>query len=249
MASGNGSIGGSFQVANAPPTYRMILALDGMEKAGKSHVALTAPGPIAYQDLDIGTEGVIEKFQSEKVVHRARYQIEVNKDEDPAAVSKKVTPILTQYLTDYREVMLPALAKGTIRTGVIDTGSDLWKMFRLARLGKLTQVLPHHYVGVNNEFETLIKAVYHTPGNLIILHKLQAEWKNDALGKANKTGLFERAGYAGTGFLVQVNATVWRERKPTDGPTSGPTGSFHLTVRDCRQNPAVAGLDLTDEER
>lgn len=233
------SIGGSFHIADDAPKYRLIIALDGLEKAGKSHFSMTAPGPLAYQNLDIGTEGVMEKFQTKKVIHRADYVAGVTKDDNPETVIKKVSPVVTQFLTDYHDVMLPALKSGAVRSGIIDTGSDLWKMFRQARLGKLTQVMPHHYVGVNSEFETLIKNVYATPGNLIILHKLQAEWKdNPATGKGNKTGGFERQGFAGMGFLVQVNAIAWRDQV---------TGDFHLTVRDCRQNPACAGLDLVGD--
>ncbi len=235
----SGSIGGSFAVASQPAKRRLIIAIDGLEKAGKTNFALTAPGPIAYQNLDIGTEGVMEKFQTTKVIHRADYQAKVNKSDDQAEVIKKVAPVLQQYLDDYTEVMLPAMVTGKVRTGVIDTGSDLWKMFRQGRLGKLTQVMPHHYVSVNAEFSTLIKSVYNTPGNLIILHQLKSEWKdNPATGKGNKTGQFERDGFAGMGFLVQVNATAWRDQV---------TGEFHLTVRDCRQNPTVMGLDLVGE--
>ena len=109
-------------------------------------------------------------------------------------------------------------------------------MFRRARLGKLTQVMPHHYVSVNAEFADMIKAVYNTPGNLIILHQLKSEWKdNPTTGKGNKTGQFERDGFSGMGFLVQINATAYRDAV---------TGVFHLIVRDCRQNPNIVGLDL-----
>lgn len=233
------SIGGSFHIAADPPKFRMIVAVDGLEKAGKSNFALTAPGPIAYQNLDIGTEGVMEKFQTEKVIHRADYQAQVNKSDDQATVIKKVSPVIEQFLTDYVDIMLPAMHTGKVRSGVIDTGSDLWKMFRQARFGKLTQVMPHHYVSVNSEFSSMVKAVYNTPGNLIILHQLKSEWKdNPATGKGNKTGQYERDGFAGMGFLVQVNATCWRDQQ---------TGIFHLTVRDCRQNAACAGLDLEGE--
>lgn len=233
-----GSIGGSFHVAADPPKHRLIIALDGMEKAGKTNFSLTAPGPIAYQNLDIGTEGVMEKFQTQKVIHRADYQAKVNKSDNQDQVVAKVAPVLEKFLTDYSDVMLPAMVKGTVRTGVIDTGSDLWKMFRQGRLGKLTQVMPHHYVSVNAEFGAMVKAVYNTPGNLILLHQLKAEWKDNAAGKGNKTGVYERDGFAGMAYLVQVNATAWRDQV---------TGEFHITVRDCRQNPECAGLDLVGD--
>lgn len=238
-APGAGSIGGNFHIQTGEIKPRMIVALDGLEKAGKTNFSLTAPGPIGFQNLDIGTEGVIEKFQHEKVIHRADYRMNLQKGDTPADVMAKASPVIDRFLADYYDVLLPAMTTGAIRTGVIDTGSDLWGGFRMARLGKLTQVMPHHYVGVNQEFSAVIRKVYETPGNLIILHKLKAEWKeNSATGKSNKTGVYEREGFNGMGFLVQVNATAYRD------PV---TGIFHIQVRDCRQNPAVAGLDLEGE--
>ena len=62
------SLGGNFTLANDPAPRRMVVALDGLEKMGKTSWALTAPGPIALQNLDIGAEGVIQKFQSEKQI-------------------------------------------------------------------------------------------------------------------------------------------------------------------------------------
>jgi len=229
------SIGGSFKLANEAPQPRLIVAVDGLEKQGKSHFALTAPGPIAYQGTDIGLEGVVEKFQTEKEVHVAEYGFTIQKTDTPQDIVTKAEPQWTQFLTDYRDVLIPGLKTKKIRSGIWDTGSELWEFLRLARVGKLTQVMPHHYTALNQEYSQLIKEVYDTPGNLLILHKLKAEWKDNPMtGKGGKTGNYERSGFAGTGFLVQVNITAWRD---TDG-------EFHVTVKDCRQNPAIAGLDL-----
>ena len=160
MASGNGSIGGSYQIANAPPKYRMIVAVDGMEKSGKTNFALTAPGPIAYQSLDIGTEGVIEKFQHQKPIHLAQYRFLTEKDDSPEITMKKALPVWETFLTDFRQVMIPRLKAGTIKTGVWDTGSEIWELQRLARFGKLQQVLPHHYTALNLEYQNLLREVF-----------------------------------------------------------------------------------------
>ena len=42
---------------------RLVISVEGREKTGKSHFGLTAPGPIVYLNVDIGTEGVVGKFQ------------------------------------------------------------------------------------------------------------------------------------------------------------------------------------------
>ncbi len=46
------------------------------------------------------------------------------------------------------------------------------------------------------------------------------------------TGKYERSGFSDMGFIVQVNARVWRDPEELD---------FCVTIEDCRQNPDVAG--------
>lgn len=234
QASISGSIGGTFVLANEGITPRLVVAVDALEKQGKTHFALTAPGPIAYQSTDIGTEGVIQKFQHHKKIYLAEYGFTIAKDDTQPQIMAKAGAEWDKFTNDWRMVAVPGLKTKKLRSVVWDTGSELWEFERLARLGKLTQVMPHHYTALNQEYTQLIKEVYQTPGNLVILHKLKAEWKDNAQGKGNKTGAYERSGFAGTGFLVQVNVTAWRDNE----------GEFHITVKDCRQNPAIAGQDF-----
>lgn len=230
-------IGGTFHIATEPAPYRLVVAVDGLEKEGKSNFALTAPGPIAYQNFDIGAEGVIEKFQKDKVIHRADYGIKLAKGDDDKATMKKALPAWDAFVADYK-LVIEKMKQGKVRTSVIDTASEGWEVLRLARFGKLTQIMPHHYTALNTEYRNLIREIFDTTGNMILLHKLKAEWKNNEMGKGTKTGNFERAGFAETGFLVQVNVRCWRDYK---------TGDFHLTVNNCRQNPEIAGLDLVND--
>ncbi len=50
-----------------------------------------------------------------------------------------------------------ALESKEIKSIVIDTASEAWELVRLARFGKLTQVMPQHYGPVNTEFRDMIK--------------------------------------------------------------------------------------------
>lgn len=251
VAASPGSIGGTFQIANQQAKKRLIVAVDGLEKEGKTHFALTAPGPIAYQSIDIGDEGVVEQFQSVKLIHKADYNMPpLQKGTSPEAQMALMGPVWENFLSDFR-LAVGHVKTGKVRTIIWDTASEVWELMRVARLGKLTQVMPHNYVALNAEFRGLIREIYDSSANMVLLHKLKAEWKdNPTTGKGSKTGGYERAGFADTGFLVQINCTAWREKNPETGMRTGP---FHLTVRDCRQNPQVAdkggpvGLDLTDE--
>ena len=49
--------------AGAPAApRRLVCSIEGWDKSGKTHLAMTAPEPIVYLDLDVGTEGVKERF-------------------------------------------------------------------------------------------------------------------------------------------------------------------------------------------
>ena len=53
---------------------RSIMSIEGLDKTGKSRLAMTAPEPIVYLDLDIGTEGVIEPMMAQREI--LLYQVE-----------------------------------------------------------------------------------------------------------------------------------------------------------------------------
>jgi len=202
---------------------RLIMSVMGLEKQGKTHFALTAPGPIAMFSTDIGEEGVVGKFTGGKKIEI--YEVaRRDESEDQESVGKEWDNFKAAYLWSMR-------AK-EFRTVLIDTATEIWELLRLARFGTLTQVMPYQYGPVNKEYRMLIREAYNWDKNLILLHKMKAQYIND-----KKTGEYERAGFNDTGFLVQVNAQVWRY-DPSEG------GEFVITVNDARQNPEVAGVDF-----
>ena len=225
-----------FSRANSAPKPRLIVNADGLDKSGKTNFGFTGPGPVGYINFDAGEEGVIEKFQHEKeiIVPNTPYSTRFDDGKQKAEAAKEWTRFHTDYLK---------LLKGC-RTTVIDTGSEVWELLRLARLGKLTQVMPHHYVEVNQEFRDFVREAYESSSNLIILSKLKAEWKEGKDGKGNKTGKFERAGFAELGYLVQVNLRFWREEIGERGENDL---GFRAQIVNCRQNPEIAGFVLENE--
>jgi hypothetical protein len=237
MASNPTPVIPGFKVANGLPKPRLIISVEGLDKSGKNHFAFSAPGPLAYLDFDIGDEGVIEKFQGQKTIIRPNTSYSTRFDDGKQKV--EAVKEWTRFHGDYTT----ALKK--LRSVVVDTASETWELLRLARLGKLTQVMPHHYVEVNQEYRDLVREAFEHDANLILLHKLKAEWVNGKDGKGNKTGKFERAGFSETGFLVQINLRATRvdigER--TDESDLG----FRMEVLNCRQNPAIQGMVLEND--
>lgn len=220
-----------FSTANKAPKPRLIINAEGLDKSGKSNFGFTAPGPLTYLNFDIGDEGVIEKFQTKKqiLIPDVAYSTRFDDGKQKAEATKEYTRFRTDYVN--------ALKKS--RSVVADTGSEIWELLRLARLGKLTQVMPHHYVEVNQEFRDLVRDAFEHSANLIILSKLKAEWKEGKDGKGNKTGKFERAGFSELGYLAQINMRFWREEIENRGDNDL---GFRAQILNCRQNPELAGM-------
>lgn len=202
---------------------RLIASIAGPQKSGKTHLSLTAPGPVAFYDMDIGVEGVVEKFAKEKKIYVSQYDYRMLKGPDPAAIIRMWEKM--------KEDFIWGLQSPEIATAVVDTGTEMWELIRMARFGKLTQVQPYHYGPVNAEFRDLIRLAYTSGKDVIFTHKMKAEYIND-----KRTGNLERSGFSDMGFLVQINIVTWYYE-----------GQFGATVQDCRQNPDMAGMELTGE--
>lgn len=197
---------------------RLIVNTMGKEKSGKTNLGLTAPGPIVLFDFDYGLEGVIGKFASDKDIYPSEYRIN-----EIAA-----NAFITQF-ERFKKEFASALKEPEVRSIVVDTGTELWELARMARFGKLTQVMPHNYGPVNAEMRGLIRDAYSSDKNLILLHKMTEIYKND-----KPTGTFGLAGFKDVPYNVQVNILCWRDEEQV----------FHATIQDCRQNAEVAGFDM-----
>jgi len=213
-----------FKKADDKVVPRLIAAVSGLEKQGKTSFALSAPGPIIFFNLDYGMEGVIGKYTYLKDIYVKEYRYKRNDTAD------KYVQLWTGFVTDFY-----AALKSQARTIIIDTATEAWELLRLARFGKLTQVQPYHYGPVNAEYMALMREGYSYDKNIILLHKLKKQYVNESF-----SGNYERAGFNNTGFLVQANLEVYRD---------GLDGPFVLKILDCRQNSSVGGseVELEDE--
>ena len=235
-------VAGFTKVKSGIRNKRLVVAVEGREKDGKTSFALSAPAPIAIFNLDTGLEGVVEKLADEKEI------IQCEVEYRDATNQNEWTKMWEQIKKNYY-----AALKSNVRTLVMDTASEMWELVRLARFGKLTQVMPHHYGPVNTEFRDLIRAIYKTDKNLILLHKLKDEYIND-----KKTGKFERAGFKDVAYQVQVNLRVWRKPDEDEEPKRrrgggvaltddiAHTGNFGFTIIDCRQDASLAGVEMVE---
>ncbi len=216
---------------------RLVTAVAAQEKDGKTTFGLTGPAPLAFINLDEGLEGVVEKFIAEgKELFISDFRAYSD------ATSQKEWERVWE---EVKRAYINALASPHVRTVTIDTETEMWELCRLARFGKLDQVKSHHYGPVNAEYRELIRKVYDTDKNLILLRKLKDEYVDD-----KRTGNKEMAGYKDIPYQVQCNAYLWRRTKA--GKTANlrvinkGDGVFVVTVVDSRQNPALAGEEFEE---
>lgn len=202
---------------------RLIVSICGMEKCGKTHFALTAPSPIATFSTDVGEEGVVQKFRDKDV--SVMYLKRLNED-DPDIAGQSA-----EEFNRFRTAYLRLLRGKDVKTIVWDTATEIWELLRLARFGRLTQVMPYQYGPVNAEFRALIREAYKYDKNLILLHKMRPVYIND-----KRVDKYEKAGFGDTGFLVQLNAEIQYDKDEEE---------FVLRIEDCRHNPFMAGEELS----
>lgn len=208
-----------FQLPSRDVQQRMILSLCGRRGKGKSHFALTAPGPIALFDLDVGLDGVVQKFLDDKVVMVNRFEVPYTKEAAEAERDR------------FYAAWSAAIRARDIRTIIVDTETELWELYRMAEYGALSGVMPYQYTAVNVRCARLFKETL-TVGldkNFIFLRHLKTVYVND-----KKTDRMEPAGFGGLEKIVQVVGEIWR-----DIPEEG--GEWHVTIDKCRLNPEVDG--------
>jgi hypothetical protein len=192
---------GGFTEADPTIRPRLIAAVAAREKQGKTHFSLTAPAPIALFNVDTGLEGVIHKFVPEKTV--LVYNVL-----KPDPQSKNVEKEANRVWNDLSRSFDLVLRNPSIRTIIFDTATEVWELLRLAYFGKITQVMPHHYVGCNSEFKQFLDKAYDTDKNLILVHKMKAEYINN-----ERTGVYEMAGFGDTPYRVQAVIYPFRADK------------------------------------
>lgn len=211
---------------------RLVMSIDGEPKTGKTHFCLTAPGPICVHNIDLGLDDLLEQYAldyPEKDLYEFRYEIPISARLPGAGFSALAEPaakVWEDFVHKFRASVTD------MRTTVVDTGSEAWNLCRLARLGKLTQVLPIQYTSVNAEFRQLTQlALTNTESNVIYTHRVKPVYKNE-----QKTEEKERQGFGEIDYDVQCIVRTHR-----DLSKSG-IEQFSLTIEECRANLAATGM-------
>lgn len=230
--------GGRFVEADSVIQPRLVLAVAAREKQGKTHFTMTAPAPMVIFNADTGLEGVVHKFLAQGK------RILVYNIPKPDLGSKTVEKDANRVWQSLSDAYDEALRNSAIRTIVFDTATEVWEILRLAYFGKITQVMPHHYVGCNAEFRKFLDRIYDTDKNLLLVQKMKAEYVND-----KRTGEYEMAGFNDTPYRVQGVVYPFRVDAKGKLPDGQPVtkGTFGVRIFESRHNPVANDMYLTGE--
>ena len=205
---------------------RFLLWVGGREKTGKTHLAMTAPGPIAYLDLDIGSDRVLTKFLQGEVLNVA-----AGKAFQPVVYAEKYSQKwetkdeFETEMTRLEHDFLDALMDDSIRTVVIDTWNEVRSMAISAEFGpKAKGILPVQYVPVNTRNLKMLDQALGVPRKVVILiSHLKPEYVPgiNADGSVSKkitdqvqSGRWLPGGYSETKKKVQCYAELDRVYRP-----------------------------------
>jgi hypothetical protein len=184
-----------FYQADTSMPKRIIMAVNGHRGAGKSHFALTAPGPIAVFNFDVGLSGVVQKFAANKVVMVTDMRVP-NVQEEAAREWQRFCNAWTM-----------ALKAKDVRTVVIDAETESYELIRLGRFGQLSQVMPYMYGPVSAEYARVLRQALDADKNVVLTRHLRSVYIND-----KKTRDFEPAGFSGVEKIVEAVVEIRRQR-------------------------------------
>jgi hypothetical protein len=220
------------------PRRRLIWRSYGPQKSGKTHFALSAPGPIFIQSFDIGLEGVVEKVIADgKDIRALEYPFNAEDYTSEKQTAEAANELWKQFVSDY------VAALNEARTIVWDTETEVWELLRYARLGAVSGA-PKDYAVLNGEYRGLIRKAYGSGVNLGLIQKVKEKWvskMDPTKGKLvpHNTGEMEPTGMKEVGFLVQTNL---KHERVMD---AGMNVEYQVTVEDVRHNEGQAIVGQT----
>lgn len=214
-----------------------FISTEGPPKTGKTELGLSMPDPLFILDLNMGLEGPIDKHLiSGREIYVKTVPIPMSKDLPGQPWGELKAPAVAAWkeaITTLQE----AINDTEIKSIFIDMHSEAWDLLRIARLGKLAQVLPVQYAAVNAEFRQLNQWLLCSKKNVMVSHKVKPEYVNDV-----RTNRLERAGFNDIAFDAKVVVRTDRDPKAVG------VDQFITTILDCRANREANGKLLRGTE-
>lgn len=176
----------SYEQLSADAPMAAVVALRGGDGSGKTHFALTAPGPIFVQATDCwGTRRVSPDVKRDKDIRISRYSFNPHQaGKTKNEIGAAATVVWDQFVADYRNVL-----QSKVRTIVWDREDLQWELMRYAAFGAQNDA-PKEYGPLYIEVGSLISEAGAANVNLLILQGLRDKWESQFdPAKGKKVGI------------------------------------------------------------
>lgn len=206
---------------------RIIANSVGEVGTGKTSFWLGAPAPIVVQTLDLGLEGVVEKYAADKEIYVATYDI--GQTIGDSFTHAKAEEARDKFIEDYEHAITHA------RTIVIDRESDMWSLFYYAEFGTddaYGAAPPKDWDRLKGKIRRMIAMAKASDINLGLIQGVKNEWvpqinKKTGAKAMGQSGRRVAAGMDEIDALVHTNLFHDRQGKDftiTVGKSRGPGG-------------------------
>ena len=213
---------------------RMIVSSRGEDKDGKTRFGLTAPAPLACFPFDNNTLELVDRE-----VKKGRRILLPNETLDYTEATKKEE--WKEFWERFERFWEDAVNSDSIRSIMADTFTEANELSRLAEFGKLSQVMARNYDVINAKFKRLIDLTYKTDKNIILIHRLKDEYRNDS-----RTGNRVLAGFGNIRYKVQINLVHKRDLELRNAKTG--SEGFYIEIENSTQRAELNGYILEEPD-
>jgi len=207
---------------------RIAMEVSAETKAGKTRLILTMTPPVAILNFDRSLNDILPEFPDVDLIVKDFSQ----KYSEGEVVGQAQAEMLErEFGAAYRAL----LDNKHVRSIGIDKGTTLWEVMRYAEWGKITNIKAHHYVPVNARMRRYMSAYLSHDKNLIVTHDTKEEWLDE-----KPTGRMLVDGFKYTPSLMQVNASMWREKEGDR--------EFKMLITGCGTNADLVGWEFVNAD-
>lgn len=241
---------------------RIICAVDGRDKTGKSHFCYDAPDPIAVLSFDFGDEDVVQKFTEmgrQIGIVDLKWDIPDEMRNTAGTIDKAKSDALGKWVDDkvwkpFVQTTKKIIASGQIRTVVVDKATEAWQVCRLAVYGRLASNRQDLQTEANARWREYVRlfASCDLPVNLMLIHEQKDEWVSKKVEgrdgtpeeKWFRSGKSVRDGNEKVPYLIQTGLEmryVAPKKHPVQKDRVLEDGKFECEVMVNRGAPEVVG--------
>ena len=242
MKKGN-KLAARYMLARDTLIHRTIAAVEGEVGVGKTFFGCTGPAPVLIQNIDKGTEGVVEKFRQDgKEIYEEVYDWNPGDidDEGDGKDEDALKELAIEIRNKWEKDALYFIDNGG-RTLLQDNESRIWQVYRYAGFGGPNSGDMRDYDKLNLRFENIINKAKEANVNLLMTRAMKDRW--GMYGKPNREGkkTFAKSGREVWGYehlsgAVLIELRFARRTKVEQDEAEDGMGEYVIEIGKCRQN-------------